>query len=188
MDELTIYYQPFLSIAIILGHGVLRLKLGSVSFGIVISIVSFLTTGIMHYFGDYVVLGGYGGGSMRFFYGQWIAILVEVAAEEIVRNCFELKSNFKIATSNSSPTPGPEANGARLEIRFRPPRRGTRVSLVLRLSGYFYVIAWLYYTMPIILDPILSTGILQEDSILKTWVGLTTNGASFTIRQLQRYL
>lgn len=157
------HYQPYLSMGIMLGQGILRLKLGSASFGIFLVTFSFFATGFMHFFGEYAVLGRPGGGAIKFFGMQAVAVVAEVTFEELVRIWFNWEPSLEISW-NVSAYSDSKTTGARVEVKYRhrPPRRGSKVPFSFRLLGYLYVIAWLSYSMPTYLDPLLSAGVIDE--------------------------
>lgn len=167
--------RPYLSIGVMVGQGILRLKLGSASLGLFLVAFSFYATGLIHFLGEYSVLGGPGGGAIKFFGMQAFVVVVEVTVEEFTRILFNWEPSVEIFWNVYSDS---RTTGARAEVKYRhrPPRRGSKAPLVLRLLGYLYVIAWLYYSMPIYLDPLLSVGVIDESrKTLNLWCELISD-------------
>lgn len=68
-----------------IAHRVLRLKPGSKASGYTQLYVAFLISGIMHYLPDYMALRHWGGGALRFFLLQAVAITFEECVQDVGR-------------------------------------------------------------------------------------------------------
>jgi hypothetical protein len=144
---------------------------------------------LLHIGGEYMLLGRFGSGALKFFVLQPVAIILEkVVASAWAR--FNPVPPAAVANGNDTKakqpnglngngngvkglSPNTSKNGERSQSRLERKIVGTP-PVWLRCVGYVWVFAWFVLTLPFIIDPMVPLGIFIDSRVdLRTFAWIS---------------